>query len=66
MSSAFDPGEIGDISSFMLSDRIYDLPYRDRDGNLLDVAAVLRNITKRFEEIKALRRALAYQPIPLS
>jgi PAS domain S-box-containing protein len=32
-------------------------PYRDRDGSLLGVSAILRDVTKRFEEAKALRRA---------
>lgn len=34
-------------------------PYRDREGNLVGVAATLRDVTKRFEEMKALRQALA-------
>lgn len=33
-------------------------PYRDQRGNLIGVAAVLRDVTKRFEEMKALRTAL--------
>ena len=37
-------------------------PYRDRQGNLIGVVATLRDVTKRFEEIKALRKALASQP----
>ena len=37
-------------------------PYRDRQGNLIGVAAVLRDVTKRFEEMKALRKALASRP----
>jgi len=32
-------------------------PYRDTDGSLLGVGAILRDVTKRFEEMKALRRA---------
>jgi len=35
------------------------LPYRDQRGNLIGIAAVFRDVTKRFEEIKALRQALA-------
>lgn len=34
-------------------------PYRDTDGSLLGVGAILRDVTKRFEETKALRRAAA-------
>ena len=38
------------------------LPYRDREGNLIGIAAVLRDVTKRFEEIKTLREKLASRP----
>jgi PAS domain S-box-containing protein len=38
-------------------------PYRDTDGSLLGVGAILRDVTKRFEEMKALRRAAAAQQI---
>jgi PAS domain S-box-containing protein len=33
------------------------LPFHDRSGRTLGVAATLRDVTKRFEEIKALRGA---------
>jgi PAS domain S-box-containing protein len=36
-------------------------PYRDADGSLAGVGAILRDVTKRFEEMKALRRAAAAQ-----
>ena len=29
------------------------LPYRDREGSLMGVGAILRDVTKRFEETKA-------------
>ena len=35
------------------------LPFRDRDGRMLGVAAILRDVTKRFDEIEALRKELA-------
>jgi PAS domain-containing protein len=35
------------------------LPFRDREGRMLGVAAILRDVSKRFEELKALRRELA-------
>ncbi len=35
------------------------LPFRDREGHMLGVAAILRDVTKRFEEIRALRKELA-------
>jgi PAS domain S-box-containing protein len=33
------------------------LPFRDRSGRTLGIAATLRDVTKRFEEMKALRGA---------
>ena len=38
------------------------LPFRDTAGRTLGMAAMLRDVTKRFEEIKRLRAALAGQP----
>lgn len=35
------------------------LPYRDREGRILGVAAILRDVTKRFEETKRLREQVA-------
>jgi PAS domain S-box-containing protein len=35
------------------------LPFRDAAGRMIGIAAVLRDVTSRFEEIKALRRQLA-------
>jgi PAS domain S-box-containing protein len=35
------------------------LPFHDRDGRTLGMAATLRDVTKRFEEMKALRAAAA-------
>jgi PAS domain S-box-containing protein len=35
------------------------LPFRDRDGGMLGVAAIVRDVTKRFDEIEALRKELA-------
>jgi PAS domain S-box-containing protein len=32
------------------------LPFYDRAGRILGIAAILRDVTKRFEEMKALRR----------
>jgi PAS domain S-box-containing protein len=43
------------------------LPYRDREGSLMGVGAILRDVTKRFEETKALRKeAAARQTSPPS
>jgi PAS domain S-box-containing protein len=36
-------------------------PYRDTDGSLLGVGAIIRDVTKRLEETKALRKAAATQ-----
>ena len=35
------------------------LPFLDRAGRMLGIAAILRDVTKRFEEVKALRKELA-------
>lgn len=35
------------------------LPFSDRAGRILGMAAILREVTKRFEELKALRKELA-------
>ncbi len=35
------------------------LPFRDGEGRMLGIAAILRDVSKRFEELKALRRELA-------
>jgi len=35
------------------------LPFVDRAGRTLGVAAILRDVTKRFEEVRALREELA-------
>lgn len=35
------------------------LPFADRTGHILGMAAILREVTKRFEELKALRKEVA-------
>ncbi len=35
------------------------LPFRDASGRMTGIAAILRDVTKRFEEMKALRQRLA-------
>ena len=48
------------------------LPFADRIGRILGMAAILRDVTQRFEELKGLRRELAArrsalersQPVP--
>ena len=40
------------------------LPFPDRGGRILGIAAILRDVTKRFEEVKALRKELAAQQRP--
>jgi PAS domain S-box-containing protein len=32
------------------------LPFHDKDGRMTGIAAILRDVTKRFEELKALRK----------
>ena len=35
------------------------LPFRDAAGGLIGIAAILRDVTKRFEEMRALRQELS-------
>jgi len=35
------------------------VPFADRTGRILGIAAILRDVTKQFEEMKALRKELA-------
>jgi PAS domain S-box-containing protein len=35
------------------------VPFRDAAGRMVGIAAILRDVTKRFEEMKALRQQLA-------
>lgn len=35
------------------------LPFHDETGRMVGIGAILRDVTKRFEEVKALRRKLA-------
>ena len=40
------------------------LPFRDDAGRMQGIAAILRDVTARFEEIRALRRQLAERSAP--
>jgi PAS domain S-box-containing protein len=35
------------------------LPFRDESGSMIGIGAILRDVTQRFEEMKALRKQLA-------
>ena len=35
------------------------VPFKDDSGRMVGIAAVMRDVTKRFEEMKALRKAAA-------
>ena len=35
------------------------VPFQDDTGRIVGIAAVMRDVTKRFEEMKALRKAAA-------
>ncbi|WIM12538.1 PAS domain S-box protein [Enhydrobacter sp.] len=37
------------------------VPFRDRTGRILGIAATLRDVTRRFEEMKSLRKSAAAQ-----
>ncbi len=41
------------------------LPFRDDAGRMEGIAAILRDVTTRFEEMRALRRQLAERSTPL-
>jgi PAS domain S-box-containing protein len=38
------------------------VPFKDETGRMLGIAAIMRDVTKRFEEMRALRRAAAAAP----
>jgi PAS domain S-box-containing protein len=40
------------------------LPFRDRRGRILGIAATLRDVTKQFEEMKVLRKEAARRATP--
>jgi PAS domain S-box-containing protein len=40
------------------------LPFRDQHGSILGIAAILRDVTKQFEEMKALRKEAARRAVP--
>jgi PAS domain S-box-containing protein len=40
------------------------LPFRDSDGRIAGIAAILRDVTARVEELLRLRKALAAKPPP--
>lgn len=51
------PGITKDGSGVSLEFTI--VPLRDRSGRLTGLAAIMRDVTKRFEEVRALKRKLA-------
>lgn len=40
------------------------VPLKNHEGSLVGMAAVMRDVTKRFDEMKALRRDLAERAVP--
>jgi len=38
------------------------VPFKDESGQMLGIAAIMRDVTKRFEEMRALRKAAAAAP----
>ncbi len=40
------------------------LPFRDHEGRMIGIGAILRGVTKRYEELKSLRAALAARQNP--
>ena len=41
------------------------VPLRDQSGELMGLAAIMRDVTKRFEEMRALRQKLAQSSVSL-
>lgn len=37
------------------------IPFKDKTGDMIGMAAIMRDVSKRFEEIKALRKQIASQ-----
>jgi PAS domain S-box-containing protein len=42
-----------------LSTEFTIVPFKDDSGRMLGIAAIMRDVTKRFEEMRALRKAAA-------
>jgi len=42
-----------------LSTEFTIVPFKDESGRMLGIAAIMRDVTKRFEEMRALRKAAA-------
>jgi hypothetical protein len=40
------------------------VPFTDASGQMIGIAAIMRDVTARFEELRALRRQLAAHPPP--
>ena len=40
--------------------------FRDEDGGMIGMGAIMRDITSRFEEMKALRKSLAALKAPVT
>jgi PAS domain S-box-containing protein len=45
-----------------LSTEFSIVPFRDQLGKMVGIAAIMRDVTKRFEEMRALRKAAAAAP----
>ncbi len=42
------------------------VPLRDADGKMTGMAAIMRDVTKRFEELRTLKKMLAKREVPSS
>jgi hypothetical protein len=68
-STRYDAGEILAVPAMRKDGRRISieftvLPFRDDAGRIEGIAAILRDVTVRFEETRALRRQLAERSIP--
>jgi PAS domain S-box-containing protein len=63
-ASRYDKGDVLAVPALrsdgtQISIEFTIVPLRDGDGNLTGLAAIMRDVTRRFEEMQALKRKLA-------
>jgi PAS domain S-box-containing protein len=63
-ASRYDKGDVLAVPAIrndgtQISIEFTIVPLRDGDGNLTGLAAIMRDVTRRFEEMQALKRKLA-------
>ena len=56
--ATFSPFQVSDRMERRISVEFTIVPLRDEAGNLTGLAALMRDVTKRFEEMRALKQKL--------